>query len=222
MPELNKTVPIPRYLTADNKAWKSQAYFKQVWEKVIDKIPFSKLSCVKEPHSLFEKTVVIKKPEECDPEEVCRYDLQIAWWDECKNGHNTFSIRLIAHIVKHRHGYLDPKFVSVITDQIYSPELGTMQKYFPEFVKYLKYRLFSVYGPLYYFENTAYFASDKDYAANPKEREIDKAVGSCLGQNLDRKVFELSTDELMEALTDRLPAIMAEFKQDIEELGFVY
>lgn len=75
--------------------------------------------------------------------QVClRYD------DQCKNGHNTFSIT----------GSIYENGTRVSGGCIHEE----IEKYFPEFKHLIKWHLMSSDGPMHYLENTLFLASDKD------------------------------------------------------------
>jgi hypothetical protein len=55
-----------------------------------------------------------------------------------------------------------------------------------------------------------------------KERELDKARNTGIWPDATDEQLSLPKEELTKLLLDRLPALMAEFRKDIESLGFVY
>lgn len=55
-----------------------------------------------------------------------------------------------------------------------------------------------------------------------KERELNHARSSAVWPEATDEQLSVSPEELKEALQARLPALMAEFKQAMETLGFVY
>lgn len=55
-----------------------------------------------------------------------------------------------------------------------------------------------------------------------KERDLDAARSCACWPDAPDEVFLLPEDELKAKLQERLPSLMAEFKKDIESLGFVY
>lgn len=79
---------------------------------------------------------------------------EIRWDDNCKNGHNSFAVT--GEVNKNRN-FTDRGCISAgcIHEDI--------EKYFPEFKHLIKWHLFDSKGPIYYYENTLYFASDRDY-----------------------------------------------------------
>lgn len=79
----------------------------------------------------------------------------ISYDDECNNGHNTFSI------TGKIGNYRDCKIGGCIHNEI--------EKYFPEFKHLIKWHLVSSDGPLYYIENTIYWAKDREH--------MNKAIG---------------------------------------------
>jgi hypothetical protein len=55
-----------------------------------------------------------------------------------------------------------------------------------------------------------------------KERELDKARSTGIWPDATDEQLSLPEEELTKLLLDRLPVLMAEFRKDIEDLGFVY
>lgn len=128
-----------------------------------------------------------------------RIEVQIRYDDECNNGHNTFAIT--GTLYKTQTGTSD-KLIDVcgcIHDEII--------KYFPELAKYIKWHLTSADGPMHYIENTMYHL---------KQGNLEVAQSCAVWP-------EATPEEFTEAnLKTRLPALMVEFRQDIEELGFIF
>jgi hypothetical protein len=106
------------------------------------------------------------------------------------------------------------------------------------------------YNPKFYFENMpnikkwyqAPFDSEKEALAllkdilnneweikevavawsNGKERELDKARSYALAEGLTDEQLSLPREELKALLLERLPAVQAQFKKDVESLGFTF
>lgn len=80
--------------------------------------------------------------------------LTIRYDDQCGNGHNNFS--MTADIAKNM-SFSDRSIISCgcLHDDI--------KKHFPEFKHLIKWHLTSSEMPMYYFENTLYHASNRDY-----------------------------------------------------------
>lgn len=55
-----------------------------------------------------------------------------------------------------------------------------------------------------------------------KNREFEAARHSAIWEDASEEILSLPPEELKEKLLERLPALIAEFKKDIESLGFVY
>ena len=241
----------------------------------------------------------------------CKMTVTLRYDDECGNGHNTFSIT--GSIKGRRYG----ETCGCIHDEI--------KKYFPEFAYLIKWHLCGSQEPLYYIENTLYFASNSasskykvgepnkwedklqfensyltfkfskeflqflrdnkgvnfevkkvqykkkdehDYDFDPKytfkgfdvewyqcpfdtkqqaegfckelntkqweiktfvtgyqkskPRELDKARNSAIWADATDEELSQDSEVLKQALLKRLPALMQEFKHDMEGLGFVY
>lgn len=124
----------------------------------------------------------------------CLLKLEIHFDDRCHNGHNTFSMTSnLFYLGKWQSGGCQHDLVAEI---------------FPEFAKYIKWHLTSTDGPLHYVANTMYW----------KElRNLGNARASAVWPSLE-SLEEVTTETLLE----RLPALMEEFKKDMEELGFNY
>lgn len=124
---------------------------------------------------------------------IIRYD------DECGNGHNSFAITGNIDI-KRKNGTWGDYCCGSIHEQI--------AEHFPELAKYIKWHLVSSDEPMHYVANTVYHA---------KEGNL-KAARDCA-------IWPDATQDQLKseyALMERLPALMAEFKKDVESLGFIY
>lgn len=150
---------------------------------------------------------------------IIRYD------DECDNGYNTFSITAEVYDRGWSYGCQHDEVV----------------KHFPELQKYIKWHLTSSNEPMHYIANTIYWAENynKGGVRNGKG-EIQQTAEKCLeyakesavwldaddSEFLPDPVFDLASEptfkNLEKKLLDRLPALMAEFKSDVEELGFIF
>ena len=116
----------------------------------------------------------------------------IRWDDRCGNGHNTFSVT----------GTLFENGRNVASGCIHE----TIAELKPSLAKYIKWHLVNSNAPLYYIENTQYHA---------KCGNLEAARRSAVWPDASLEDL-LSTEKLMA----RLPKLMAEFKRDVEDLGF--
>ena len=129
---------------------------------------------------------------------VCkvRYD------DQCGNGHNSFSIT--GNIYSDESSSNEIYFV---TGGCIHEEIA---KHFPELKHLIKWHLTSSDGPMYYVDKTTYHARDV-------EPNLEAARSCAVWP--DATLEQLQSEE---ALIERLPDLMHEFKKDIEALGFIY
>jgi len=105
--------------------------------------------------------------------ENCVIIVKAKFDDECKNGHNTFS--LTADIYKNE--MLDS--CGCLHDEI--------EKHFPELKKYIKWHLVSSEGPLYYIENTMYYAKEEKRGIPNSWKEVLKFKGFPITFDFDKK-----------------------------------
>lgn len=142
--------------------------------------------------------------EECVLIATVRHD------DQCRNGHNTFSITGCLYDRPQRiPGEVSTKNARGKTLRLES--CGCLHeeiaKHIPELAPFIKWHLTSTDGPLHYVANTMYHV---------KAAELDAARSSAVWPDAELEDF---TEEKLKA---RLPALMAEFKRDVESLGFTY
>lgn len=139
--------------------------------------------------------------------EPCDMVVEIRHDDECGNGHNTFSIT--ANIYK-RGQRSDRDYITggCLHDEI--------EKHFPELAHCIKWHLCSTDGPLHYVANSLYHASSIDWKNDPREPNLEYARNSAIWPEAQLKDF---TRENLEA---RLPALLTDFREFIESLGFEY
>ena len=146
----NSILALPRYLPNVDPV------FSQVWNRVINKLPFSVTHHSPDNNSI---TYVadINQNVENNVGLIVKLEVTLSWWDLCKNGHNSFFIRSHAYVKK---SVLDTD----LRKEYYQLTQQDVDVYFPQLKKaYAYYRaLFSPYGPLYYFENTTYQAGAVD------------------------------------------------------------
>ena len=122
---------------------------------------------------------------------------KVRYNDSCRNGHNTFSIT---------GEYLDR------TSQNWANSSGgcihdEISAAFPELKKFIKWHLTSSDGPMHYVANSIYWAEQNNLAY-----ARDSAVWP------EAEISDFTKDKLLA----RLPDLLAAFKKDVEELGFIY
>lgn len=148
---------------------------------------------------------------------IVRYD------DQCNNGHNTFSI---TGEVRGPRGF---ECGGCIHDEI--------AKHFPCLAPFIKWHLCSSDGPMHYEANTIYLAGDRDHwglrngeskpnwkhmVSEGKQRELDAARRTAVWPEATDEQLCQEPEELRKALRERLPALLAEFREAVESLGFVW
>lgn len=163
------------------------------------------------------KTELIKLPNNEYLEINIRFD------DQCGNKRNTFAITGTVYDgnpTDKSDLWCDRHYITggCIHDII--------AKYAPKYAKYIKWHLTYTDGPTYYIENTSFFVKqylDFDYM-DLKYRQFDtkeeylEAARECAVWP-DATIEQLGSEL---ALHNRLPALMQEFKADMEELGFTW
>lgn len=129
-----------------------------------------------------------------------RIEVKIRYDDGCGNGHNSFAIT--GALWSSETSSLDRccEGMGCIHDDIH--------KYFKEFRHLIKWHGVTSDEPLYYLQDTAFHV---------KEGEFEHARSSAVW--LDATEEQLRD---VQALKDRLPALMLEFKKDMEAIGFIY
>lgn len=130
--------------------------------------------------------------------------------DRCKNGHNTFSI------TGELYGSDRSDSFGCIHEEI--------AEHFPELRHLLKWHGCTTDGPLHYIANTVYRAGDRDHwgKAGEKERDLDAARRSAIWPDATDEQLCSSKEELTALLEARLPALLKEFRRDVEAFGFTY
>jgi len=142
--------------------------------------------------------------------------------DQCENGYNTFSIT-----------------ADVRTPSSYDSEAcgclhNEVAKAFPELEPFLKWHMCSTDGPLHYIENTMYWLGRRGYSrwdneragrtSGPSDPPIFKhakktAIWPDMPESFIVTETSISNTGVQKALTDRLPALLVEFRRAIEALG---
>lgn len=116
--------------------------------------------------------------------------------DRCGNGHNTLSVT---------GEYFIDEYLS---------ECGCLHgrivKAFPFLKDAIRFHLVSTDGPLHYLSNGMHHAKNKNY---------DYFRSSAIWHDIADQQIETVTEN---DLIDRLPAIMEEFQEIVETLGFTY
>lgn len=161
------------------------------------------------------KKELIQLPNKEYLEVILRFD------DQCNNKHNSFYITGIIYDgdpTDKGELWLDRHFLlgGCIHD--------TIVKYVPKYAKYIKWHDTNTDGPTYYIENTTFWVKEYlnfDYLHNrrfdTKEEYLEVARRSAVWP--DATIEELGSEL---AMYNRLPALMQEFKADMEELGFTW
>lgn len=131
--------------------------------------------------------------------------------DRCKNGHNSFSIT--GEVVD---GSRRRQAFGCIHEEI--------AEHFPELRHLIKWHLCSTDGPLHYIANTVFHAGDRDHWGRPKqkERDLDAARRSAIWPDATDDQLCSSKEMLTALLEARLPALLEEFRRDVEAFGFTY
>lgn len=120
--------------------------------------------------------------------------------DEWGNGYNTFAVTAEIRGRNQRTGRYEIQSCGCLHDET--------TRAFPELAPFLKWHLVSSDGPMHYIANTILWA---------KENNLKNARSTAVWP--DGTLKQMKDPE---ALTARLPALMSEFKKDVESLGFTY
>lgn len=168
----NSILALPRYLPNVDPV------FSQVWSRVINKLPFSVTHHSPDNNSIT-YDVDINQNVENNVGFIVKLEVTLSWWDQCKNGHNSFFIRSHAYVKK---SVLDTD----LRKEFYHLTQQDVDAYFPQLKKAYAYycALFTAYGPLYYFENTTYQAGDVDCWGTKAGEQRKTAEGLLKWKNL--------------------------------------
>lgn len=163
---MTNTLSMPKYLP--HVAEK----FTRAWTSVLEELPYSQ-QCLDVSKNTVAYTANVKPFEDCLPGEIVTYEVHIFWQDQCRNGFNFLSMRLYANMKT------APSSVYLKKESLGVPTSDVIKAYFPQLEKYLRYarRLYSPYGPLYYFENTIYLAGEADFNGNLPGQQIKTRQG---------------------------------------------
>jgi len=150
------------------------------------------------------------------------FKVELQFDDTCGNGHCTFSITG----EEGRIGARDCDSCGCLHDEI--------AQRFPQLAKYIKWHSVSTDGPMHYIQNTLYFAGDRDCHGRRKgeassfeygegkKRELEAARNAAVWPDATDEQLMSEPETLKSMLEARLPGLMAEFRADMEELGFDY
>src|ERR1017187_2930105 len=151
-----------------------------------------------------------------------KHVVTIRYDDECGNKHNSFSVTSDM-----KHGRYRECMCVCCHEEV--------AKHFPELAKYIKWHLVSSDGPMHYIANTLYWLGysgwcdgkinsppNLDYA---RETAVWPDMPESFLCDPDARLLKITRDAaavpVKRALVDRLGALQDEFKQAVEELGFV-
>lgn len=135
-----------------------------------------------------------------------RVEAFIRYDDVCRNGHNTFRITGKTF----RGDSYTPESSGRIDE-----EIGIA---IPELKPFLRWQLVSSKGPMHYIANSLYWAGKTKWP----EYNLKYFRKTAVWPEATEEIMNLPKDELKKRLEERLPALMEEFKKDVESLGFVY
>lgn len=145
-----------------------------------------------------------------------RITVKLRYDDECNNGHNTFAITADID-EKKKNGQWRKDSGGCLHDDI--------AKHFPKYEKYIKYHLMSSDGPMYYIENSLYWAGKRGYCEGDKDSSppnLSHFRSTAIWPDSPDDILTWDEERITQALNDRLEKLMNEFKTAMEELGFVY
>jgi hypothetical protein len=168
-----------------------------------------------------------------------RITVEVRWDDMCGNKRNSFTITAD---IDRWNGALWVKDSGGMCHE-------EVAKCFPELAPFLKWHGTFSDGPMYYIENTLYWLGWRGYADgkpdSPPNLEHARRTavwpempaeflaptlppGGTYGnsgeyrKNHSLGLFKQLEEPIKAALLERLPALMQEFKRDVESLGFTY
>lgn len=164
-----------------------------------------------------------------------RIRAEIRYDDQCGNGHNSFAIT--GTVDRWERDVIGPRWRDDMGGCIHDE----IEAHFPEYRHLIKWHLTSSDGPMHYIPNVLYWLGwcgwcdgkpssppNLAYARKtavwpelPEEFLAPLLPGGITGGQHDG-LFKKLEDPIKEALAARLPALMLEFKRDIEALGFTY
>lgn len=128
--------------------------------------------------------------------------------DECKNGHDSFAITGEIY----RPGRRDCEACGCLHEEIAAS--------FPELAPYIRWHLTSTDGPMHYLANAMYHAGF--CLGMEKPRNIDHLMSTvvygAVEGDTETDIAELDGPRLLDWLNKRFPALMLQFKADMNEL----
>lgn len=133
--------------------------------------------------------------------------------DHCGNGHNTFSITMDTYRQAKNGHWVEDTF---------GCQHDEVKKLFPALAPFVKWHLTSTDGPMHYIANTIYWAK---VARGERECRETESPETALQYARETAIWpEATLAQLLDkkALMARHDGLMAEFKKDMESLGFVY
>jgi len=149
------------------------------------------------------------------------FKVTIRYDDQCGNGHNSFSIT----------GDIHGRNIDIggcVHEEI--------AEHFPELAKYIKWHLCSSDGPLHYVANTLYWLGYSGWCDGKKDSppNFDYAKKTAIWPDMpesfvcdkDVRLLKVTRDAaalpVKAVLTERLEGMLVEFKEAVEEIGFVF
>ena len=143
----------------------------------------------------------------------CVLVAKVQYDDKCNNGHNTFTItgELYDRSYRIRGDSLVDQLKNSSGKTLWLGSCGCLHdeitERFPELAPNIKWHRVSTDGPMHYIANSMYHA---------KEPNLEYARSSAVWPDAQLEDF---TEEKLKA---RLPALMEDFRRDVESLGFTY
>ena len=157
-----------------------------------------------------------------------RITAKLAYDDDCNNGHNTFSITAYVQELHYSSWVMR--------------ESGCLHKevvqYFPQLAHLIKWHSTSSDGPLHYIENTMFWLGYRGWCNGKlnsppnlqfaRETAVWPDLPESYVADYDADIY-FSPEKLINRATEidlnlkaRLPELLAEFRKDMEALGFTY
>ena len=142
-----------------------------------------------------------------------RITANVRFDDKCGNGHNTFSITADVYRLASNGRWAEDSF---------GCQHELVSRYFEQLRPFIKWHLTSTDGPTHYIANTIYWA---EVASGIKKYSETETREVALGYARSTAVWPDATlEQLLDksALEARAEGLQAEFKKDMEALGFNY